>query len=247
MKTYKLIVAYDGTHYCGWQFQKEKPSVVQVLNNTFLSAFKKKVKVLGASRTDAGVHAAGQVVKVVTDLPILPAKLQWAWNNALPPDIKIRRLELVDDSFNPFHNVEQKIYFYHFFLERPLPFLHHYGYFYPYTINIEDLSRALQLFVGTHDFASFRSIEDTREDTVRTIDSISLEYIKRYNVYRVTVKGQKFLRHMIRRIVGASLSAVTKHKDYKQIICKVLEAKNPSHDLANAPAKGLMLYKIIYF
>lgn len=246
MRTFKLIVAYDGTNYSGWQTQEHKPSIAGALNHAFKKVFKRDTKVLGASRTDAGVHALGQVVRVKTDLAISAQKLQWAWNNALPADITIRSLELVDDFFNPFCNVAQKIYHYHFFTERPLPFIQRYGYFYPYKLDKDLLKKALAIFVGTHNFASFRSIEDPRENTIRAIDAITLEYLPRYKMYRITVKGQKFLRHMIRRIVGASLHVATKDDSALLVLQKVMDACNPAHTFPNAPAQGLMLRKIKY-
>lgn len=246
IKTYKLIIAYDGSDYSGWQAQDHAPSVATALNHAFKTVFKHEMKVLGASRTDAGVHALGQIAHVKTDLAVSAEKLKWAWNNALPADIAIRSLEPVDDSFNPFCNVEQKIYYYHFFTERPLPFIQRYGYFYPFKIDFELLKTTLQIFVGTHDFASFRSSEDVRENTIRTIDVINLEYLPRYKAYRITVKGQKFLRHMIRRIVGASLHVATKGIYALPLLQKVMAACNPAHTFPNAPAQGLMLYKIRY-
>jgi tRNA pseudouridine38-40 synthase len=246
MRTYKLIIAYDGSAYSGWQAQDHAPSIAGALNHTFKTVFKHEIKVLGASRTDAGVHALGQVARIQTDLDISADKLKWAWNNALPADIIIRSLEMVNDSFNPFCNVEQKIYHYHFFTQRPLPFTQRYGYFYPYKINFDILKQALHFFVGTHDFASFRNSEDTRENTVRTIDHITLDYLPRYKAYRITIKGQKFLRHMIRRIVGASLCIATKGPDALPLLQKTMDACNAAHTLPNAPAQGLMLYKIIY-
>ena len=245
-KTYKLIVAYDGSAYAGWQLQKGKQSVAQTMNHIFERVFKTDIKVLGASRTDAGVHALGQVVRIKTDLAIPAEKLQWAWNNSLPDDIQIRSLELIEDSFNPFCNVEQKTYYYYFFLDRPSPFMQRFGYYHVYPTDINLLRQALQIFVGTHDFSSFRSSEDMRTDTVRTIDTITLEYFKRYNVYRITVKGQKFLRHMIRRIVGASLAIASRPGATLQLLQDVLKKCDPGHTLPNAPAKGLLLYKIIY-
>ncbi len=245
-KTYKLIVAYDGSAYAGWQEQKEKPSVAQTMNHIFKRVFKTDIKVLGASRTDAGVHALGQIVRIKTDLAIPTEKMKWAWNNSLPEDIQIRSLEVVNDDFNPFCNVEQKTYYYHFFLERPSPFIQRYGYYYVYPTDIHVLRQALQIFIGTHDFCSFRSSEDTRTDTVRTIDEIKLEYCKRYNMYRIVVKGQKFLRHMIRRIVGASLAIASRPGTSIQLLQDVLKKCDPGHTLPNAPAKGLLLYKIIY-
>src|SRR5256885_14007799 len=97
IKTYKLIVAYDGSAYSGWQAQTEKPSIAQAMNHAFSRVFKTEMKVLGASRTDAGVHALGQVVRIKTDLAITPERLQWAWNNGLPDDITIRSLQLMED------------------------------------------------------------------------------------------------------------------------------------------------------
>lgn len=247
VNTYRLIIAYDGSNYSGWQAQDHKPSIATALNHAFKKVFKIDIKVLGASRTDAGVHALGQVARIKTNLAIPAEKLKWAWNNTLPADIAIRSLESVDDSFNPFCNVEQKIYHYHFFTERPLPFIQRYGYFYPYKIDLELLKSALQTFVGTHDFASFRSSEDMRENTIRTIDAITLEYVSRYKAYRITVKGQKFLRHMIRRIIGASLHIATKDNSALLVLQKIMAACNPAHTLPNAPAQGLMLRKIIYY
>ena len=121
-----------------------------------------------------------------------------------------------------------------------------YGYYHAYPTNRDVLYKALQCFVGTHDFSSFRSSEDLRTNTVRTIDAIELEYFKRYNIYRITVKGQKFLRHMIRRIVGASLAIASRPDASIQSLLDVLNKCDPGHTLPNAPAKGLLLYKIIY-
>lgn len=244
--TYKLTIAYDGSNYFGWQAQNHKPSIADALNHAFKKVFKKDIKVLGASRTDTGVHALGQVARIKTDLVIPAEKLKWAWNNALPADINIRFLEQVANDFNPFCNVQQKIYYYHFFSERPLPFTQRYGYFYPYKLDLELLKKALSTFIGTHDFASFRSSEDLRENTVRTIDAITLNYVPRYKAYRITIVGQKFLRHMIRRIVGASLHVATKGIQTLPLLKKIMDARNPAHTLPNAPAQGLILCKIIY-
>ena len=246
MKSYKLVVAYDGSDYSGWQAQDHKPSVAQALNDAFKQVFKTEMRVLGASRTDAGVHALGQVVRIKTDLAIPVDRIKFAWNNTLPCDIVIRSIQLVDDSVNPFCNVVQKTYFYHFFLERPLPFLQRYGYYYRYNVDMDLLRQALQFFVGTHDFCSFKSSEDVRTNTIRTIDFINLEYIKRYKVYRITVKGQKFLRHMIRRIVGASLAIASRPGYTVAMLKDVMDKCDPGHILPNAPGKGLLLYKIIY-
>ena len=246
MNYYKLVIAYDGTRYCGWQEQKDRPSIVSVLKKSFTFFCKKNVVLLGASRTDAGVHALGQIARCKTDITIDPQKLCRIWNNVLPTDIMIRKIEAVDDSFNPYYNVEQKTYYYHFFVDRPLPYMARYGWYYPYAINFDTFKKALNFFTGTYDFRSFRCAEDKRENTVRTVDAITLEYLKRFKLYRITIKGQKFMRHMIRRMVGASLAIASQQNGSLALLREIMAAKNSNHPLINAPAHGLLLYRIAY-
>jgi len=101
MPRYKLILSYDGTDYAGWQIQPHRPSIEQIMRESFTRAFSEQVTLLGASRTDAGVHALGQVVLCVTPLDISPDKCAWVWNRALPSSIVIRSCERVDDQFHP--------------------------------------------------------------------------------------------------------------------------------------------------
>jgi len=108
MVQYKLIVAYDGTDYYGWQIQKDVPSITQILQTTFAHVFNKNIIIIGASRTDAGVHALGQVATFSTDLDIPAHTMQWAWNNILPTDIIIRSLTKTDEPFHPQKKVKQK-------------------------------------------------------------------------------------------------------------------------------------------
>jgi len=246
MNHYKLVIAYDGTDYCGWQEQKNKPSITQALKKSFNVVFGKKANILGASRTDAGVHALGQVALCRTSLDIPIQKMKLAWNNTLPSNIMIRSLQQEWPPFHPYYNVKQKTYHYHFFLNRPLPFLSRYGWYYPYSIDSTILKKALNFFIGTHDFVSFRSSEDIRENTVRTINTISLTYIKRFKIYRITIKGQKFLQHMIRRIVGASMAVTSRNNRPLHVLQEVMAAQNSNNFLPNAPAKGLLLYNITY-
>lgn len=246
MARYKLIIAYDGTEYHGWQLQKDVPSITQVLQTTFTQVFKKNIILIGASRTDAGVHALGQVATFSTELDIAAQTMQWAWTNALPADILIRSLAKIDESFHPQKNVQQKIYYYHVFLKRPLPFVQRYGWFYKYPIDQQKLKELTNIFIGKHDFRSFCTGEEMGDDTVRTIDEIIVEEFKRFNMLRITVKGERFMHHMIRRLVGALFEGASRHYLSKKDLCDILAAKNPEHELPNAPAKGLLLYKIIY-
>lgn len=246
MDRYKIVVAYDGTDYFGWQVQKERPSVAETLQDIFQQVFRKDIKILGASRTDAGVHALGQVATFTSDMMIQPEVLHQAWNNLLPPTIMIRSLQKVPTTFNPHRGVIAKTYWYHFFLERPLPVTQRYGWFYRYPLDIQKLNESLQVFVGEHDFRSFCTGNDLGDDTIRRIDSISLEYIEQFNVYRIAVTGPKFLRYMIRRIVGASMEVASRNDLSVADIKRIMEQKSPEHALPNAPAKGLVLYTIVY-
>jgi len=245
MKKYKIIVAYDGTDYCGWQKQACVPSITQSLEDTFLVVFDKKISITGVSRTDGGVHAMGQVASFRIDFDVNTRKMFQAWNNMLPPDIVIRKLELVNQNFNIHKNVAEKTYYYHFFTKRPLPFVQRYGWFYRYPIDLQKLQKSLDTFVGTYDFRSFCT-GNAHEDTTRTIQTISLEYIKRYNIYRIIVKGPRFLRYMIRRLVGASIEVASRSNIDVAYLKEVLEEKNPEQTLPNAPSKGLMLYRVKY-
>ena len=242
---YKIIVAYDGTDYAGWQYQDDQPSVAGTLQKTFKRVFNREITIIGVSRTDAGVHALGQVATFKTDLPLDAESIKFAWSNILPQDIYIKDIQMVRDEYSPHQFVSNKIYYYHFFQKRPLPFLARYGWFYHKPISLDKLQECLNVFVGTHDFRSFCSGHD-RPDTIRTIHEVSITYFKKYGIYRITVKGPKFLRYMIRRIVGACLQVASHDTLVSNDLKIALEQKNPHQLFLTAPAQGLVLHKIIY-
>lgn len=248
MKTtrYRIRVAYDGTVYQGWQRQPDVITVVSVLEKKFKDVFGQTINILGASRTDAGVHACGQVAsfKAIGEIP--PHKIKHAWNNVLPDDIVILDVSLVPLDFSPMHDVQSKTYLYHFFTVRPFPFMGRYGWYMHRPVDLEKLKATLAIFVGTHDFRSFCTGHDM-PDTIRTIHSIDLEYVSSMHGYRIIFKGPGFLRYMIRRIVGACITVASKDELTPQHAFEVLRACNPEHNLCNAPAKGLVLYAIKYF
>lgn len=245
MIRYKIIVAYDGTDYEGWQIQPNQRAVANALQNSFAKVFNKEIHLVGASRTDAGVHALGQVAMFNSDLVIKPEVLHQAWTNLLPCDISIRSLSVVSEDFHPQRNVKQKTYWYHFFQQRPLPFGARYGYFMRYPVDMLKLQECLNVFIGTYDFRSFCTGYEM-EDTIRTIDSAKIYYVKKYGAYRVEVKGPRFLRYMIRRVVGACLHVASRNDLTPATLVTALAAKDPQQILPTAPARGLMLYKIIY-
>jgi len=245
MNFYKIIVAYDGTRYHGWQFQDNAITIAGTLELAFMSVFHQRAAILGASRTDAGVHALGQVAILQTVIDINPEQMLRAWSKAVPSDIVILNIRKISSLVHPHDGVIQKIYSYTFFLQRPLPFVQKYGWYIYRSMNLDVLQKALNLFVGTHDFRSFCTGNDL-VDTVKTIDSVEIVYVKEWNSYKIIVKGKSFLRYMVRRIVGACLTVASSSDITLEDLKRVLEMKNPGHTLPNAPAKGLLLERIVY-
>ena len=248
MQKFKIIVSYDGTNYQGWQSQPHKKTIANFLQDSFRKVFGKSIKILGASRTDSGVHALGQVAQFKTDLKIDEKSMMIGWNNILPDDILIRALQKVDDSFNCLSGVKQKTYYYHLFLSRPLPFIARYGWFYG-CINIVDwekFNKALQLFIGEHDFRSFCKVEDSSISTIRKIDSINLNTLSRFNCIQIVIKGKGFLRFQIRRMIGYALDVAIRPNLSVDYLKNILDNPSPIQTLLKAEAKGLFLRKIIY-
>lgn len=245
MKPYKIVIAYDGTAYHGWQEQKDVPTVAGLLQARFKKLFNQDIKLVGASRTDAGVHALGQVARFYSDRMVSPATMQRVWNASLPADIHIRSLEYATENFHSQHNVIEKTYYYHFFVRPALPFIARYGLYYRHALDFEKLKACLALFVGTYNFKLF-SAGDIREDTIRTINAINLDYVPKYQAYRIIIKGPSFLRYMIRRIVGTSLEIASSTKRDILEISDALQAQQLQAQLTTAPAHGLLLRKIIY-
>ena len=248
MAVYKLIVAYDGTDYKGWQQQKKGQKTISgALRDTFCLIFHQKyVSVTGASRTDAGVHAHGQVVRIITELNLAPEKLLYALNRALPEGICVRSCQKVHENFHPQHQVFLKIYTYRFFLEQQLPCYDRYGYYIRRKFNLQACKQALAVFVGTHDFKLFCS-EETDRSTVKTINEIIITPGKLSGEYVVIIKGQSFLRYMIRRIIGAAFAlAIDSVRSSEELKALLADTSLVAKNLPVAPAKGLCLEEIEY-
>ena len=230
MTYYKIVVAYDGTDYHGWQVQPGATTVSQALIDAYSAVFFQKISILGASRTDAGVHALAQVAIVRSPIYVEPNVLRKAWGKAIPTDIVVRDIQVLDRLIHPHDGVIQKVYAYHFFLERPMPFVQRFGWHFRRKVDLDILRASLNIFVGTHDFRSFCTGEDL-EDTIRTIDSVDVSYVASWNAYRVEIKGKSFLRYMVRRIVGACLEIASRDQlAINDLVC-VLNSKNPCHTL----------------
>lgn len=245
MNRYRLTIAYDGSAYAGWQQQPDAQTVSGVLENSFREVFNKDIVIIGASRTDAGVHALGQVALIKTELDLEPARLQNAWQHTLPIDIAIRSCERVDEIFHPQAAVAQKTYWYALSTARPLPMIGRFVYWYKRPINEEVFRTCLQHFVGTYDFKHF-CVAHEYENTVRTIDAIDLLYLKKFGIYLVSIKGQSFLHFMIRRMIGTALVCQTRGIRSVSDIKAMLTDGSYEAPIFKAPAHGLMLRSICY-
>lgn len=245
MKPYKIVVAYDGTAYHGWQEQADQATVAGTLQHVFKKVFGHEIKTVGASRTDAGVHAHAQVARFYTDLSINCELMLRSWNGALPQDISLLSLEHSPKGFHPQHNIKRKIYRYYISPSRPLPLVARYVHFCPYTMSWDIFKQALSLFIGEHDFNAFCTGECSK-GTVCRVDSITVTFDQKFNAYCVEVIGTRFLHHMIRRIVGAALKVATSQDVNKEMIADALQSRVSNPRLPTAPARGLHLYAIEY-
>jgi len=250
MNHYLIRVAYDGTAYAGWQIQTNAVSVCGMLQERFAEVFGTPCTIVGASRTDAGVHAYDQVARVSTLLSLPVAQILHAWSNRLPSDIVIRCLEHCDASFHPQYHVAYKEYWYHLFLARPLPFVARFGTALPqyvHSLDVPLFEKTLRLFEGTHDFTSFARVEEGY-NPVRTVDSIKVERLDRHRAIRIRVRGEGFLRYQIRRMVGAALMVAREGATVSfDDIAALLECpQKASPAFFNIDAQGLCLRKIVY-
>lgn len=248
MQKFKMIIAYDGTDFCGWATQPGKISIATCLERAFYKIFNQKITILGASRTDTGVHALGQVAQFYADLNVPVEAIKNAWNDLLPPSIHIRSLELIDASFNPCRGVKQKTYYYVLFLKKPLPFVARFGWYYRFIhfVDMDKFYKGLQLYVGEHDFASFCKVEDPKKSTTRKIDSISMKKMGRWNAILITIKGKSFLHFQIRRMIGYALDVARRKELTIDYLKAVMVSKNPQQTLLKADGRGLCLRKVIY-
>ena len=244
MKRVMLTIAYDGTNYCGWQTQKNGLAVEEVINNTLSEMLGEDICVIGASRTDAGVHAMGNVAVFDTDSRIPADKFSYALNQRLPDDIVIQSSCQVDDGFHPRHCNSTKTYEYKILNRRfPMPTERLYSHFLYYNLNIKKMQDAADYLVGTHDFKSFCSVNTQVKDTIRTIFSINVE--KSDETVKIRVSGNGFLYNMVRIISGTLIQAGTGQINPEDVKT-MLEAKDRNAAGPTAPARGLTLVGIKY-
>lgn len=242
MKRIKLVVSYDGTNYCGWQMQPRGVSVEAVLNEKLSGLLREEIAVIGASRTDSGVHALGNIAVFDTETRIPADKICMALNQRLPEDIVIQSSCEVPLPWHPRKCNTRKTYEYKILNRKiPLPCLRRYAYFYYMPLNAEHMAEAAGHLVGEHDFSSFCSSRSQAEDTVREI--YSLDVSQEGEVITIRICGNGFLYNMVRIIVGTLLRVGTGMYPPGHMK-EILEARNRQAAGPKAPPEGLTLVSI---
>lgn len=244
MKRVKLVVAYDGTNYHGWQVQDNGITIEEVLNRTISELVQEDIKVIGASRTDAGVHADGNVAVFDTESRIPGDKFSFALNQRLPEDIRIQESCEVDADFHPRYADTVKTYEYNILNRRfELPSKRLYAAFCYYPMDIERMNQAAAYLVGEHDFKSFCSAGAQVQTTVRTIYAVNVT--KEDDMVHIRITGNGFLYNMVRIIAGTLMQVGTGLMEPEQVK-EILEARDRSKAGPTAVAKGLTLVEIRY-
>lgn len=245
MINYKMVIAYDGSRYNGWQKQGNTKDTIQGKLEKVLEKLEgREVEVIGAGRTDAGVHALGQVANVKLESKINGETLLQYLNQYLPEDIAVLSVKEVPMRFHSRLNAMEKTYLYRIYRsEIPNPFIRKYTVTITEELDIEKMRMAAELLIGEHDFKSFCSLKKSKKSTIRTLYSITIEEIEKE--LRISVKGNGFLYHMVRIIIGTLLEVGTGKKKPEEIE-QILEKGERQAAGKTAPAHGLFLKEVKY-
>ena len=255
MRYIKLLMEYDGTGYQGWQSQPNRMTIQDILAETIGGITGERVRLTAASRTDAGVHALGQVAVFNTGSGIAEDVLKRALNAKLPGDIRILSAEETHQAFHPRYDAKKKRYVYLVMLNNPgSSFFFRYVWHVRTTLASDAMERAAAHISGTHDFSVFRGSGCGAKTTVRTIGSIELAVLDRIDFMTMSVPGRyikiaieadAFLRHMVRNIVG-TLVEVGKGRMPVDEIPDIIASRDRTKAGPTSPASGLFLERIFY-
>ena len=245
-RKYRIVVAYDGTAYSGWQFQENALGVQQVVEEALVFLEGGPVRVFGSSRTDAGVHAKGFVGHFHLTKPIPPKNLVRAMNSRLPDAVRVMKASYAKESFDARLSAKGKEYRYQLYQADIMPpHLAPYWTFCHRPLDVGAMRKAASFFVGKHDFVSFAANPNRElETTVRTV--FSFEIRKSGPRYTFVVRGDGFLYKQVRSMVGFLIS-VGKGNERPEAVRELLEAKAPrTARVETAPPRGLFLWKVFY-
>lgn len=248
MANIKLKVAYDGTHYLGWQKTKMGPSIEEILENVLSQILQEELALQAASRTDAGVHAKGQIVNFIAtkEIPSLQ-RLLVSLNCLLPKDIAVLDIEQAADDFHPTLDCISKEYHYWVcYGTAQLPHHRFYSWHYPHQLNIDAMQRTAKQLVGEHDFSTFCNFKknSSYDHTIRRVQEITVTELPEQRVH-FRIVGNNFLYKMVRNLVG-TLVYVGRGKIQEESIPGILLSGDRTQAGVTAPAHGLCLHHVFY-
>lgn len=244
MRRIKLTVSYDGTNYCGWQIQPNGITIEEVLNKAICKLTGEEIAVIGASRTDSGVHALGNVAVFDTKSSIPAERFSYALNQRLPRDIVVVESEEVPLEWHPRYQDTLKTYEYHIInTKTPIPIKRLYNYFVSFDLDVEKMQKGAEYLLGEHDFAAFCCIRTNAKTTVRTITD--LQVIQNGEEITIRITGNGFLYNMVRIIAGV-LVRVGRGFYEPEKVKELLEGAERTKEAVTAPPEGLCLMKIEY-
>ncbi len=251
MHNVKLTIAYDGTDFHGWQIQSSQPTIQGAIADVLRRITQEGVFLHGAGRTDAGVHALGQVAHFKTQSELSPAEFQRALNALLPPAIRVVSAEEVGPDFHARWQALSKTYRYRIYRGRVVPPSEwRYVLHYPFPLDLDAMRQACVMYVGTHDFASFAASTGSEEDdqertTIREIFEAQLAEAENDEELHFTVRGKSFLRYMVRKMVGTLLD-VGRGRLQPADIERLYEIRDRSKSGPTVPPQGLWMVSVEY-
>jgi tRNA pseudouridine38-40 synthase len=246
MTKFMAVVEYDGTAYHGWQLQKDLPTIQGRIEEALERILGTSTRVHGSGRTDAGVHAVGQVAHFAANWPRSVEELKRGCNALLPPDITFRKLDSAPEDFHARHSAHSKTYVYKI-LNLPLrsPLNRLYSWHVRHELDLSSMDRAAEHLIGTHDFAAFGSPTDGTPSTVRRMLEAGWKRDEALELVCFTIRGTGFLRYMVRSIVG-TLALVGSGKVSESEFAAILRSCDRSRSGPPAPPHGLYLQSVSY-
>jgi tRNA pseudouridine38-40 synthase len=241
---YQLKISYDGTHYSGWQIQPNAPSVQETIEEAFFKLISETVRVVGSGRTDAGAHALGQIAHVDFETPFAQENLARALNHLLPKDIRILEAKPCSIDFHAQYSAKRKIYHYHLWTEKFVhPFVRLYRYHVAMPLNLEEIHKAKEHFIGVHDFTTFANVGSGIKNHTRHL--MRIDIVPQEGGLRFEFEGEGFLYKMVRNIMGALIEVGLGHLTPDEIP-GLLDAKDRRHAGRACPAHALFLMEVNY-
>ncbi len=240
----KLTIEYDGTDYHGWQVQPNGKTIQEVLEHALSEILREKVRVNGSGRTDAGVHALGQVANIVCTRDVDLWKLQRALNGLTSADIVVKKVESVSDSFDARRDAQKRVYEYRIWNHHwPSVFDRRFAYHVHTPLDLSAMEESIRVLEGEHDFSSFQASGCDAAHPIRRVYSNSIKASGNVLVYRI--EANAYLRHMVRNIVG-TLIEVGRGEHRATGIAELLRAKDRTRAGPTAPPQGLFLVEVEY-